>query len=39
MRAGWLDANGPETPFQVTLPFKPTKVTINEWEDVLATVK
>jgi aminopeptidase N len=39
IRAGWLGVKGPKTPFQVTLPFKPSKVTINEWEDVLAIVK
>ncbi|HKZ53499.1 MAG TPA: M1 family aminopeptidase [Candidatus Acidoferrales bacterium] len=39
MRAGWLSVNGPETPFELTLPFKPTKVTISEWEDVLAIIK
>jgi hypothetical protein len=37
MRAGWLAAVGRETPFEVTLGFQPDKVTINEWEDVLAT--
>jgi len=39
MRVGWLNVRGPETPFEVMLPFEPTKVTINEWEDVLAIVK
>jgi hypothetical protein len=38
MRAGWLAAVGRETPFEVALGFRPDKVTINEWEDVLATV-
>lgn len=39
IRAGWLNARGPETPFEIPLPFQPTKVTINEWEDILALVK
>jgi len=39
IRAGWLGVTGPRTPFEMTLPFKPTKVTINEWEDVLANVE
>jgi hypothetical protein len=38
IRAGWLTVRGMETPFQVTLPFKPDKVTLNEWEDILGTV-
>ncbi|MGH9803895.1 MAG: M1 family metallopeptidase [Candidatus Acidiferrales bacterium] len=39
MRVGWLNASGPETPFEIPLPFKPDNVTINEWEDILAVVK
>ncbi len=39
MRAGWITVRGPQTPFEVRLPFQPSKVTINEWEDVLAVVK
>ena len=35
----WFAIRGPETPFEVTFPFKPDKVTINDWEDVLCTVK
>lgn len=38
-RAGWLNARSAETPFEVTLPFKPDKVTINQWEDVLSTTQ
>ena len=38
-RAGWLNARSAETPFEVTLPFKPDKVTINDWEDVLSTTQ
>lgn len=37
-RAGWIVTTGPETPFEVRLPFKPDKVTINEWEDILCTM-
>ena len=37
-RLGWLNATSRETPFHVTLPFKPDKVTISEWEDLLATI-
>ena len=37
-RLGWINATSRETSFQVTLPFKPDKVTISEWEDVLATI-
>jgi len=39
LRAGWLRVNGPETPFAVTLGFKPDKVTINEGESLLCTLK
>ena len=39
IRAAWLNARGPETPFEILLPFRPAKVTINEWEDILAVVK
>ena len=41
-RLGWVNATSRETPFQVILPFKPDKVTIkvtiSEWEDILATI-
>jgi len=39
IRAGWLNVRGPETPFEIQLPFKPDEVTINEWEDVLCRKK
>ena len=38
LRLGWLTGQAQETTFNVTIGFKPTKVTLNEWEDVLATV-
>ncbi|MFQ5817265.1 MAG: M1 family aminopeptidase, partial [Terriglobia bacterium] len=35
-RAGWFNVRGPETPFEISLGFKPDKMTINDWEDVLS---
>ncbi len=37
--AGWIIVTGPETPFELTLGFKPAKVAINEWEDVLCEMQ
>ena len=39
IRAGWLNVRTSETPFEITLPVQPTRVSINEWEDLLAVVK
>jgi len=39
MRVGWIAVRGPETPFEIPLGFKPDKVTINDWEDVLCRLK
>lgn len=39
IRAGWLRVRGPQSPFQVTLPFRPDKITLNEGEDVLCIIK
>ena len=39
MRAGWLTAWGPETPFETVLPFKPDKVTLNDMEEILAEIE
>jgi len=37
-RLGWLPVSGQGNSFEVELPYKVDKVTINEWEDVLCTV-
>lgn len=39
MRAGWIDIRKPETNFQTLISFQPDKVTLNDWEDVLADVE
>ncbi|MFQ5722930.1 MAG: M1 family metallopeptidase [Terriglobia bacterium] len=39
MRLGWLNVVGPETPFDIELPFQIDKLTIDEWEDILCTVE
>jgi len=39
VRLGWLEAKGKTTPFQIVLPTKPDKVTINDNEEILAEVK
>jgi len=38
-RLGWIKVTGAETPFDVNLPMAIDKITLNEWEDVLATVE
>ncbi len=37
-RLGWVTVRGAETPFDVELPMKIDKITIDEWADVLCTV-
>ncbi len=37
-RLGWLPVSGQGNSFEVELPYKVDKVTINEWEDILCTV-
>ncbi len=37
-RLGWVTVRGSETPFDVELPMKIDKITIDEWADVLCTV-
>jgi hypothetical protein len=39
VRLGWVTGQNSLTSFEVALDFKPNKVTINEWEDVLCTVE
>jgi aminopeptidase N len=39
MRVGWLRVRGPDTPFSIPLGFKPDKLTMNEGEDILCTMK
>ena len=38
-RLGWIPLVQAEKSFEVLLQFRPDKVTINEWEDVLSTVE
>ncbi len=38
-RLGWVTVRGPETPFDVELPMKIDKITIDEWADILCTVE
>jgi Peptidase family M1 domain len=39
MRLGWLKATQKEAPFNVTLPMKPDKLSLNDNEDILADIK
>jgi hypothetical protein len=38
-RAAWLRATGPETPFEIFMPFKPDSFSINDGEEILAEIK
>ena len=38
-RLGWVTVRGPETPFDIELPMKIDKISIDEWADVLCTVE
>ncbi len=38
-RLGWIRASGKMTPFDVILPFKPDKITVNNKEEILAQIK
>lgn len=35
IRYGWITARQERNPFKLEVPFKPDKVTINEWKEVL----
>lgn len=39
MRVGFVNASGPETPFEFLMPTRPEKLTVNDFEDLLADVK
>jgi hypothetical protein len=39
IRAGFITASGPVTPFEFIMPAKPDKLTVNDFEDLLADVK
>ncbi len=38
-RLGFITATQAQTPFDVTLPFKPEKLSLNDFEDILADIK
>jgi hypothetical protein len=38
-RGLWLRATGPQTPFEIFMPFKPDSLSLNDNEDILAEVK
>ena len=38
-RIGMIGIKNPETPFQMTLPFKPEKLILNYLEDTLAVIR
>ena len=38
-RLGWMSVSGAESTFDITLPMKPEKLTINDDEDILADIK
>ncbi len=39
VRLGFVNAATPQTPFDLVLPFKPEKLSLNENEDILADIK
>lgn len=39
VRLGWLRVTGKNTPVQFTVPVKPDKITLNDYEDILAEIK
>ncbi len=39
LRLGFLTVGQKETPFEVALPFKPDKVSLNDYEDTLAEIR
>ena len=38
-QAGWLRVTGASTPLTMTLPMKPEKISLNDFEDTLAIIK
>lgn len=39
IRAGFITATGPATPFEFLMPSRPDKLSVNDFEDLLADVK
>ncbi len=39
VRLGFVDAVRAQTPFEMVLPFKPEKLSLNDHEDILANIK
>jgi hypothetical protein len=39
LRIGLIGIKGPETPFELTMPYKPEKLILNYLEDTLAIIR